>query len=713
MKQRVFSSVSLHSPSAAAFGLTLYLLVFFAAPFEPYATMSEVTPSRGWFLGFLLLPDEFFATWLGPDGSVSLTDRIPILLTTCICLIAAVGAGLFLLTITGIARRLSTLETWVFSAVVGLSVFSTVIFWIGYYGGLHGAKTVWFVTGCSVLIFCGSIPSLCGAMTEEKNWSILKKVSVFVVVPIFTLFLILGGMIPSTDYDVLSYHLQGAREFFESGRIGFIPHNVYANMPFGAEMFAVWGMALTGKTLTGAMVGKTIISVTTLLTGLGVYTFGRRFFSETVGLVGMVLYLTTPWILYVSTVGLIDSVVGMYTFFALYAVCLERGAAIVDWRNKSSRSWRYVVFVGFLAGSAAACKYPAVLFVIVPIGVYYLVDAWKSKRRKTVGGTTVAPGSVLVETLLLFSLSVVLACGGWYIKNWHDTGNPVYPLCHSIFGDSTGTWTSEADARWTRVHSPPGFGPDRLLGDFWNVTMTSPWNSPLIVPLCALVFMVPLTKKRKQLLRLLAVWLLFVFVIWWFLTHRIDRFWIVTIPILCVFASVGSTFCTEKNGQRFLGALLALACVYGFLVSASPAPGKVNHYLAAIHSVHNQIPWPTWFNAHPPKGKILLVGEAKAFLFDTSIVYNSCFNETALKPIALSNDPTAELKRMDIEYILVDWGEIRRFRSPGNYGYSDVVQAELFGRWSAAGVLQRFCPQEELAGTSVIVYKTRDAIPRQ
>jgi hypothetical protein len=138
-----------------------------------------------------------------------------------------------------------------------------------------------------------------------------------------------------------------------SGGIGFQAHNVYANMPFGAEMFVVWGIVLTGDAFTGAMVGKTLIALATPLTALGLYAFGRRFFSENVGLIALVLYITTPWILYVSSVGLVDSVVGMYAFFAIYAVMLSPK--------------RTVFLAGFFAGCAAACKYPAMLFVVLPL----------------------------------------------------------------------------------------------------------------------------------------------------------------------------------------------------------------------------------------------------------------------------------------------------------------------------------------------------------
>ena len=43
----------------------------------------------------------------------------------------------------------------------------------------------------------------------------------------------LGAMLPTIDFDAIEYHLQGPKEYFQAGRIAFLPHNVYTSMPFG------------------------------------------------------------------------------------------------------------------------------------------------------------------------------------------------------------------------------------------------------------------------------------------------------------------------------------------------------------------------------------------------------------------------------------------------------------------------------------------------
>lgn len=457
-------------------------------------------------------------------------------------------------------------------------------------------------------------------------------------------------------------------------------------------MFVVWGITLTDDAFCGAMVGKTIIAMTTVLTALGVYCFGRRFFSESTGRIGMLLYLTTPWIVYVSTAGLIDSVVGMYAFFALYAAV---------WASKSTGfNPFHTLLAGFLAGSAAACKYPAMLFVVVPIGVFFLVKVlWERKSR-----------TFVAWTVFLFSLAVFLACGGWYFKNWYFTGNPVYPLCFSIFGDSTGTWTSAVDARWTIAHAPHGFGPGQFLHDFLSVGMTSPWNAPLMVPLALLGVWCALRAKTqaKSIVVTLTLWLVFFFAAWWFLTHRIDRFWLAAVPVLSVLAGIGACWSETKIWSRTVAAFFIVSTIYCFLACGAPAPGKVNQYLAPLDTIRHRTPWAVWFHEHPPEGKILLIGEAKAFLYDVPVLYNSCWNETPLKAIVESGEPAEEFRKRNVAMVLVDWSEIHRFRSPGNYGYSEFVGQDVLDRLVAEGILERYLPDKELAESPTVVYRVLD-----
>ena len=63
--------------------------------------------------------------------------------------------------------------------------------------------------------------------------------------------MLLGSMLPAIDFDVLEYHLQGPKEYYQAGRIAFLPHNVYTNMPFDVEMLHLLGMEVHGRLVVG------------------------------------------------------------------------------------------------------------------------------------------------------------------------------------------------------------------------------------------------------------------------------------------------------------------------------------------------------------------------------------------------------------------------------------------------------------------------------
>ena len=73
--------------------------------------------------------------------------------------------------------------------------------------------------------------------------------------------MLLGAMLPAIDFDVLEYHLQGPKEYYQSGRISFLPHNVYTNMPLGVEMLHLVGMEVLGDWWWGALAGQFLIAL--------------------------------------------------------------------------------------------------------------------------------------------------------------------------------------------------------------------------------------------------------------------------------------------------------------------------------------------------------------------------------------------------------------------------------------------------------------------
>ena len=372
---------------AAAVGTLLvgYLAAFYCAGLRNELGLPIRDESGNWLSRldrhwpWLLPPGELPAVWFGTPPQFSLVDRLPVLLVAAAVLLLAWAAGRLIVRQSrrrkGIlapdriafapnhasAAGLSRLEIFVFSLAAGLNLASTWVLLLGLFG--HVGRFWLFTLPATLTVLgtagmalrrsggravspepawqAGSLP--CGAVSVGE--AVIGVRWLWAALP-FLLLLVLSSVLPPLDFDVCEYHLQAPKEFFEHGRIGFLPHNVYANMPMGAEMLSLLAMSIAGDWWTGVLAGKLITAMFTPLCALGLLAAGRRFYSTSAGVAAALLYLSVPWLLLdVSSAGLIDGVLACYLFLALYAVMLwtdgedELQREVLHFTSPGERRW--------------------------------------------------------------------------------------------------------------------------------------------------------------------------------------------------------------------------------------------------------------------------------------------------------------------------------------------------------------------------------------
>jgi len=415
-------------------------------------------------------------------------------------------------------------------------------------------------------------------------------------------------------------------------------------------------------------------------------------------------------------------------------------------RASPASGWGYLVLGGYLGGAAAGTKYPALVFLAVPALGWVGWRAWQTdgpNRRFRNAARKVGT----------FMLAVFLGGGLWYMKNACLAGNPVYPLCYSLLGGKA--WDAQKEAQWNRVHLPRDFSAARLAEDLARLAWQSEWIGPLVVPLAVLAFLHrsqpcrngSSSRKAAQFKAAQFCWVLLSYLAWWITmwwlgTHRIDRFWLPALPMAALWAGLGFCWSESRLWRWCRTGLLAVGLLYGFLLAGGvPAAGGYNRYFWTLDRLRvdplRVDPWHLWLNQtwqeqRRPKGYVLLVGDAQPFDLEMPVLYATCFNTSPLEellweadartgqPPAFSPDqgdsrnvfcPGGErmypvgwlgqafaqrlkelLAERDIRYIYVHWGEIGRYRSPGNYGFTPLVQPELFDAWVRWGVLQPILP---------------------
>ncbi|HEX5104280.1 MAG TPA: hypothetical protein VFV87_10740 [Pirellulaceae bacterium] len=687
-------------PLGALIGLGLLALVAAALYYYPAALVSnaaleEVGKLRRTMLGLVMtcvfVPDDVLAMWCG--GKVeqfSIVDRMPIALATGAILLGAWLAGALALDGLRITPLLDRLERAVFSLAVGLNLLSLYALAVGLAGGLQ--QRWLFVMPLVGLVAYGVVkmvrlwrqrdqePVVTAGDSRRWYWWLLAAAP-------FALVIVLGAMLPPSDYDVREYHLQVPKEWHQQGRIAFLPHNIYGNMPLGSELTALWGMALIGGDDAwwwGALAGKTVMGCYALITAAGLVAFGRRVHSLAAGVFAAVMYLSTPWIVHVSVVGHNEGAVGLYCLTAIYALWLA-------WKAETPAAGRLALLAGFCAGAAVACKYPPALFLVVPLTIWL---AFHPFLRATAWPPRPSSATATALSIAMFLTGVSSGCGLWLAKNAIQTGNPVYPLLCSIFDGRTRT--PEKDQQWKRVHSPQPdasgsrFSPGNAAFQLYWLAWGTKWASIALLPLAAVAW---LAREQRGLIALLALWLLFVFAAWWLMTHRLDRFLVPTLPIVASLGGIGAAALPHRAWRIAVIALILWGAITQF-PTASWWFQDDNRYFAPLAALRRDDPdlgplsgkrvefAHQWLNEHvPPAGRVLLVGDAEPFDLEMPAVYNTCFDDcqfTRLFQGRTREERLAALQDEHITHVFISWFHLARYRSPGNYGYtSDYIQPDL------------------------------------
>jgi 4-amino-4-deoxy-L-arabinose transferase-like glycosyltransferase len=701
---------------AIGLGLSAYLALFYSVPLPlPGGPISRLELLEV----CIFFPNKIMADWFGDPPQFVLVDRAAVLLAAAGILACSGFLGRLLLRLFRADRGLTPLETLVFSFGVGLNAVSLYVLGVGLAGGLGprwlffapaavvaaaaavrwGREWGFWIRDCGLRILhwrptpFGREPAASASALHKNNNDAHVEIKgrwLWLAAP-FALVMLLAALLPPVDFDVREYHLQAPKEFYEQGQIAFLPYNVYGNMPLGSEMLSLLAMVVMGDWWYGALAGKTVIAAAAPLTALALLAAGRRFFSTTAGVVAALVYISIPWIAQVSTSGLIEGTSALYMFLAVYAALLWRDA---DAATGTSR----LALAGFMSGAAVACKYPGALFVLLPLAAY--VVARLARVRVSRPARLAWPARL--GPLGVFLLAATVACGPWFAKNWALTGNPTYPLQYSVFDGKTRT--DAKNAQFVRAHRTPDYSIDAMKAAVADVAWRSPWLSPLVTPLAVLA-VAALTlydQRHRRVVLLLAGYFGFVIAVWWLCTHRIDRFWIPALSVASLLAGVGADQLGRLSKRWMLIVLLIVGLTANFLFIVAGAGGWNAYFvsLARLRLDPGRVDaWHLYLNEHvPPGGAVLCVGDAQVFDLEMPVYYSTVFDDCLFEQLLrgkTAEERRAALRDRNISCVFVHWPEIARYRSPGNYGFTDYVQPEVLDELVTQGVLLPPLPRIE------------------
>ena len=345
---------------------------------------------------------------------------------------------------------------------------------------------------------------------------------------------ILLVLTPETGKDALIYHLAVPKLYLRHHGFFFIPGNVFAGYPLLGEMHYILALFIQNDILA-----KAIHFAILCETLLGISLFIRFLMRENgFPALSMLIFFTIPSVFAVSHAAYNDLFVTFFTMASVYA--------FLRWSNEKSHHW--LILCAIFSGSAAACKYTALL--LVPLGCLGIL--WFNFRQNK-------DAFCALRHIAIYMAGAFISGSPFYLKNWITMGNPFYPFFYDVFGGLG--W----DADQARIYDLfiQNLGMGKGLMDYlflpWNLSFRAKFDSPQFDGILGPVFFLTLPfligkRHWETPVRVIIVYAFFTFLFWASSAQQI-RYLIPLFPLLAI---VTGAILTRYRKQKLIFGLLLL-----------------------------------------------------------------------------------------------------------------------------------------------------------
>ena len=586
------------------------------------------------------------------------------------------------------------------ACALGLWMLSTAMLIVG--SAASGALTLWVwwpvvAVGAVLAAWQGRKALAAWRIPREPRTGVIFWVVVALAVGVWLAGAVRPPGYPASgdSYDVLEYHLQIPREFYEAGRIGQLRHNCFSYYPLGTHMLFLLGMCLRGGAYEGMYVAKLLHGVFLGLAAAGVLTALRRDDTWRARFAAILL-ATTPVAICLGWTAM--SELGPLCYAALGILWLRQ------WHGDGRRG--SAVLIGGMLGAACAAKVLSIGLVAAPVLV-------------VMAGASLTKGKWLQQAPLAAAAAVALMAP-WLVRNAVYTGNPVFPLAARTLG--AGHWDEQSVQRWESgtapdlqppVPTPPGWEPQDDLSRPVRLYhfLISDWYGKIPMALVAaaicLLFAARGAPDRWEwslvgvLVLQVSVWAL------WSRGMPLRFIVVAAAPMALLGAGVLSRLARVQInpllkgatrpahgpwGMAPAGTLLLFAVAVNLFVAYRTFRYSVRgHLIAPIPPIPGQYvagrvaPYDA-AAALGEGSRVLLIGEARGFYFPAGTRYATVFDTHPLARLAAEGHSPeqilAKLRGMGITHLWVDWMGI--WRLGATYGYPTELTDGLYRRWQTS-----------------------------
>lgn len=238
----------------------------------------------------------------------------------------------------------------------------------------------------------------------EKTWNEVGRLGRLIailsgLILLSSLFIVLT---PPLKWDSLVYHLALPQAYLDTGRITFIPGNMFWGFPQLPHLLYTWSMTL------GAGFPAVIAWIMGVLTLVGILGYTSLRMAARYSWIAVAVLLGSSSLAYSMGWGYVD--------WPSMLMGLSFIVAIDSWMINENRT--YIWLAGIFAGLLFSTKYTAGIIFLTGIGALL----WYQWKRK----------SNLRNELFIFSSAAALFALPWLLKNFIFTGNPIYPFLFPV-----------------------------------------------------------------------------------------------------------------------------------------------------------------------------------------------------------------------------------------------------------------------------------------
>jgi hypothetical protein len=531
---------------------------------------------------------------------------------------------------------------------VGLGVLSIIILLLGLAGGLGEISALVLLAVGFVL----ALVAIAGHRNGRKNFSesLRRWINapagphwLLLLLAPFAAMMAAGGLImpgllwgadDPSGYDVVEYHLQVPREWFELGRIMPLHHNVFSFFPFNVEMHYLLAMHLHAGPWAGMFLAQWMHGIFIALAVAAIYATVRTFASPFAACLAALAAGISPWLTMLGSVAYDEGGLLLYATLTI--------AWLIIFLTSENGSIAFVLIAGLCAGFACGCKLTAVPILLIALPIICVC---------------IKPNARTIKCLLAYIAIALLSFSPWLIRNQIWAHNPVFPEGTSLLGH--GDFSPIQIARWHQAHSPR---PDQQsiaahLFALWNQVIVDWRFTYTLLPLSLLVAFVSLRNRHTRFLFLSLLAMIF---FWLLFTHLQGRFFVVAIPIMAMLlGTLRPDLLKWMSIPIILSAFPAFFFLHQEMYPLSQTIG-----LESPAQLRSQIYPPQVNDAVAQDKPLILVGDAKAFWFDipmSRLHYRTVFDVDTSnnKPIISAwMNGAADLPDANV---IVDPGELKRF----------------------------------------------------